>query len=96
MNLPVIPAIKSVTDLRYQTADVIKLLNHGQAVVVTRGGDAVAVILSPSQYQQLLFFLEELEDERSAKRLEKAIKKGGKFVEFASFDEKQRKKLKTI
>lgn len=93
MNLPIIPTIKSVTDLRYQTAAIIKLLQQDQPVVVTRDNDTVAVMLSPKQYQQLFFLLEELEDQRATKRLERAIKKGGVFTEFQTFDKKQRKKL---
>lgn len=93
MNLPIIPTIKSVTDLRYQTADIIKLLEQDQPVVVTRDNSTVAVLLSPKQYQQILFLFEELEDERAAKRLEKAIEKGGKFTNFKIFDKRQSKKL---
>ncbi len=94
MNLPIIPTIKSVTDLRYQTADIIKLLEQNQPVVVTRDNDTIAVMLSPAQYQQIIHLFEELEEEKTAQRLEKAIKKGGKFIDFNSFDKKQRKKLK--
>jgi PHD/YefM family antitoxin component YafN of YafNO toxin-antitoxin module len=95
MNLPIIPIIRSVTDLRYQTAEIIKLLKQNQPVVVTRDNDTIAVMLSPSQYQQIIHFFEELEEEKAAQRLEKAIKRGGKFIDFVSFDKKQRKKLKT-
>jgi len=94
MNLPIIPIIKSVTDLRYQTAEIIKLLEQNQPVVVTRDSDTIAVMLSPTQYQQIILFFEELEEEKTAQRLEKAIKKGGEFIDFDSFDKKQRKKLK--
>ncbi|MBI2268571.1 MAG: type II toxin-antitoxin system Phd/YefM family antitoxin [Candidatus Blackburnbacteria bacterium] len=92
MNLPIIPTIKSVTDLRYQTADIIKLLEQNQPVVVTRDNDTIAVILSPTQYQQIIHLFEELEEEKAVQRLEKAIKKGGKFIDFDLFDNKQRKK----
>jgi len=95
MNLPIIPIIRSVTDLRYQTAEIIKLLKQNQPVVVTRDNDTIAVMLSPSQYQQIIHFFEELEEEKAAQRLEKAIKREGKFIDFVSFDKKQRKKLKT-
>ena len=94
MNLPIIPIIKSVTDLRYQTADIIKLLEQNQPVVVTRDNDTIAVMLSPTQYQQIIHLFEELEEERRTRRLEIAIKSGGKFIDFALFDKKQRKKLK--
>lgn len=94
MKLPIIPTIKSVTDLRYQTAEIIKLLKDNQPVVVTKDSDTVAVMLSPQQYQQIIYLFEELEDQRAAKKLENAIKKGGKFTNFESFDKKQRKKLK--
>lgn len=93
MNLPIIPTIKSVTDLRYQTAEIIKLLAEDQPVVVTKDNDTVAVMLSPKQYQQITYLFEELEDQRTAKRLEAAIKKGGSFTDFQIFDKKQRKKL---
>ena|SRR3989338_10408888 len=96
MNLPIIPAIKSVTDLRYQTADIIKLLAQNQPVVVTRDNDTVAVMLSPKQYQQIIYLFEELEDQRASKRLEKAIEKKGKFTEFSTFDKKHRQKLKLV
>lgn len=94
MKLPIIPTIKSITDLRYQTADIIKQLEQDQPVVVTRGNDAVAVMLSPIQYQQIINLFEEYEDKKETKKLEKAIEKGDKFTDFASFDKKQRKKLK--
>lgn len=93
MNFPIIPTIKSVTDLRYQTADIIRLLEQEQPVVVTRDNDTVAVMLSPKLYQQIAYFLEELEDEKARKKLEEAIGKGGKFINFHSFDKRQRKKL---
>lgn len=88
MNLPLIPAIKSVTDLRYQTANILKLVDQNQPVVVTRGNDTVAVLLSPAIYQQTVHLLEEVEDNQAAIRLEKAIKKGGKFIDFKTFDKK--------
>ncbi len=94
MNLPIIPIIKSVTDLRYQTADIIRLLEQSQPVLVTRDNDTVAVMLSPSQYQQILNFFEKQEEEKVVQRLEKEIEKKGKFSDFASFDKKQRKRLK--
>lgn len=94
MDLPIIPTIKSVTDLRYQTADIIKLLKQNQPVLVTRDNDTVAVMLSPSQYQQIINFLEEQEEERVTKKLEKTIEKGGDFIDFDSFNKKQRKRLK--
>lgn len=62
MNLPIIPKIKSVTDLRYQTAEIIKLLQQNQPVVVTKDNDTVAVLLSPIQYQRILDMVEELDD----------------------------------
>jgi len=80
-----------VTDLRYQTADIIKLLQEDQPVLVTRDNDTVAVMLSPKQYQQIFLLFEELEDRQDAEALEKAIKKGGKFIDFNTFDKKQRK-----
>jgi len=95
MNLPILPIIKSVTDLRYQTADIIKLLQENQPVLITRDNDTVAVMLSPKQYQQIFLLFEELEDQQDAEALEKAIKKGGEFIDFKIFDKKQRKKFKT-
>ncbi|MBI5465567.1 type II toxin-antitoxin system Phd/YefM family antitoxin [Candidatus Gottesmanbacteria bacterium] len=94
MNLPIIPIIKSVTDLRYQTAAIIKLLGRDQPVVVTKDNDTVAIMLSASQYQQIVYLFEELEDIQAAKRLENSIEKGGEFTKFETFDKKQRKKLK--
>lgn len=94
MNLPIIPTVKSVTDLRYQTADIIRLLGQNQPVLVIRGNDTVAVMLSPSQYQQIVDLLEEQEEKKTAERLEKVIKKGGNFIDFNLFDKKQRQKLK--
>lgn len=94
MNLPIIPTIKSVTDLRYQTAKIIKLLAEDQPVVVTKDNDTVAVMLSPKQYQQITDLFEELEDQRAVKRLEMTMKKGGHFTDFQTFDKRQRKKLK--
>lgn len=93
MNLPIIPTIKSVTDLRYETAEIIKLLEN-QPVLVTKDSDTVAVMLSPKQYQQIVLLFQEHEEKKAAGRLEKAIEKGGTFVDFRSFDKKQRKKLK--
>jgi len=93
MNLPIIPIIKSVTDLRYQTADIIKLLEQNQPIVVTRDNDTIAVMLSPTQYQQIIHLFEEIEEGKTAKRLEKAIEEKGEFVDFVSFDKKQRQKL---
>ena len=92
MKLPIIPTIKSITDLRYQTADIIKQLEEDQPVVVTRGNNTVAVMLSPIQYQQIINLFEEFEDEKEAIKLEKAIEKGEKFIDFVKFDNKQRKK----
>ena len=94
MNLPIIPTIKSVTDLRYETADIIKLLSEDKPILVTRDNDTVAVMLSPKQYQELLFLFEELEAIKETQKLEKVISKGGKFIDFKTFDKKQRKKLK--
>lgn len=94
MHLPIIPIIKSVTDLRYQTADIIKLLEQNQPVVVTRDNNTIAVMLSPAQYQQIIHFFEEIEEKSGAEKLEKAIAKGGRFVDFDSFDKRQRKRLK--
>lgn len=94
MNLPIIPKIKSVTDLRYQTAEIIKLLGQNQPVVVTKDSDTVAVLLSPIQYQRILDAIEELEDQESAKKLEKAIVSGGTFSEFRAYDKKRKKKLR--
>ncbi|KKT74121.1 MAG: hypothetical protein UW86_C0014G0004 [Microgenomates group bacterium GW2011_GWA1_Microgenomates_45_10] len=94
MKLPIIPIIKSVTDLRYQTAEIIKLLEQSQPVLVTRDNDTVAVMLSPTQYQQIINFFEELEEEKETEKLEKAIEEGGKFTDFNLIDKKQRKKLK--
>lgn len=96
MRLPIIPTIKSITDLRYQTAEIIKHLEQNQPVVVTRDNDTVAVMLSPIQYQQIINLFEELEEEKLTKKLEKAIKKGDKFIDFSDFDKKQRKKKKII
>ena len=96
MTLPVLPIIKSVTDLRYQTADIIKLLEKDQPVVVTRDNDTIAVMLSPSQYQQILHLFEEIGEEKTTRRLEKAIEKGEQFMDFDSFDKKQRKRLKAF
>ena len=93
MNLPIIPTIKSVTDLRYETAEIIKLLEN-QPVLVTKDSDMVAVMLSPKQYQQIVLLFQEQEEKKAAGRLEKEIEKGGTFVDFRSFDKKQRKKLK--
>lgn len=93
MKLPIIPTIKSITDLRYQTADIIKHLEQNQPVVVTRGNDTVAVMLSPIQYQHIINLFEELEEEKETKKMEKAIEKGNKFIDFAPFDKKQRKRL---
>lgn len=94
MNLPVIPTIKSVTDLRYQTAEIIKLLDRDQPVVITRENDTVAVMFSPVYYQRLVDLFEQFEEQKEAERLEKAIKEGDKFVNFSDFDKKQRRKLK--
>lgn len=94
MNLPIIPRIKSVTDLRYQTADIIKIIEQNQPVVITRDNDTVAVILSPKQYQQIVNFFEELEEEKATKRLEKAIENGGEFTDFHALDKRQYRKLK--
>jgi len=92
MNLPNLPIIKSVTDLRYQTADIIRLLESNQPVVITRDNDTIAVMLSPSQYQQIINLFEELEAEEEKEKLEKAVEKGDKFINFGSFDKKQSKK----
>lgn len=94
MNLPVIPKIKSVTDLRYQTAEIIKLLGQNQPVVVTKDNDTVAILLSPLQYQYILDMVEEFEDRADAKKLEKAISAGGTFTEFQVYDKKRPRKLK--
>lgn len=94
MNLPILPIIKSVTDLRYQTAEIINLLKDEQPVVVTRENKTVAVVLSPIQYQKIVECFDELEDERASRRLEEAIEKGGEFADFNEFDRKERKKRK--
>lgn len=94
MSLPIIPTIKSVTDLLYQTADIMKILKQNQPVVVTRDNDMVAIMLSPLLYHQIACFLEEMEDKNATKRLEETIAKGGKFIDFNSFDKRQRKRLK--
>lgn len=96
MTLPIIPVIKSVTDLRYQTADIIRLLEQSQPVLVTRDNDTVAVMLSPSQYQLIINLFEEQEERKESQRLEKAIEKRGSFTDFDSFDKKQRKRLKIV
>lgn len=96
MSLPIIPIIKSVTDLRYQTADIIRHLEQDQPVVVTRDNNTVAVMLSPIQYQQIIHLFEEFEEEKETKKLEKAIEKGDQFTDFSKFDRKQHKKLKII
>ncbi len=95
MNLPIIPKIKSVTDLRYQTAEIIKLLGQNQPVVVTKDNDTVAVLLSPMQYQHILDMVEEFEDQAAVKKLEKAISGKGTFTEFKVYDRKRSSKLKT-
>jgi|GEM_PF-6324702 len=77
MNLPIIPIIKSVTDLRYQTASIVELVKRGEPVVVTKGNDTVAVLFSPKQYQQILDLFAEFEDKEDAFELEKTINKGG-------------------
>lgn len=94
MNLPILPIIKSVTDLRYQTAHIIKLLAENKPVIVTRENDTVAVMLSPGQYQQLLSLFEELENHQDAQKIERIVEDGGEFIDFHAFDKKQRKKLK--
>ena len=96
MNLPIIPTIKSVTDLRYQTAEIIRLLEQNQPVVVTRDNDTVAVMLAPNQYQQIIHLFEEIEERKTVKKLEGAIKSKGEFVDFDSFDKKQRRKLNIV
>lgn len=96
MTLPIIPIIKSVTNLRYQTADIIRLLGQSQPILVTRDNDTVAVMLSPTHYQQILNLFEEQENEKEVHRLEKAIEKKGSFIDFDSFDKKRRKRLKII
>jgi PHD/YefM family antitoxin component YafN of YafNO toxin-antitoxin module len=96
MNLPIIPTIKSVTDLRYQTADIIRLLEQNQPVLVTRDNDTVAVMLSPSQYQQIIDFFEEQEEKKMTERLQDAIGKKGSFIDFDSFDKKRRQRLKIV
>ncbi len=93
MNLPIIPKIKSVTDLRYQTAEIIKLLEQNQPVVVTKDSNTVAVLMSPIQYQRILDTIEEIEDQELTKKLEKAIKTKGTFMEFTVYDKKHRRKL---
>ncbi len=94
MSLPIIPTIKSVTDLRYQTAEIIKLLDKDQPVVITRENDTVAVMFSPVYYQRLVDLFEQFEEKMEAKRLEKAIEEGDKFDNFSDFDKKQCRKLK--
>ena len=94
MNLPIIPTIKSVTDLRYQTADIIKILGQNKPVLVTKDNDTVAVMLSPVHYLQIVAFIEELEDKKDSVLLEKAIENKAEFTDFESFDKKQRRKLK--
>lgn len=93
MTLPTIPIIKSVTDLRYETADIIKILSRNQAVLVTKDSNTVAVMLSPQFYQQFITLLEEVEDEKASQKLQKAIRKGGEFVNFEEFDRKHKKKF---
>ncbi len=96
MNLPILPTIKSVTDLRYQTADIIRLLEQNQPVLVTRDSDTIAVMLSPTLYQQIIHLFEELEEKKEASKLAEAIEKGDQFTDFLEFDKKQRKKKKII
>lgn len=93
MNLPIIPTIKSVTDLRYQTAEIINLVNQGQPIVITRDSDSVAVIFSPKQYQQLVDLVIEIEDKKDSLDLEQAIKEGENFTGISQFDKKIRRKL---
>ncbi len=94
MNLPIIPTIKSITDLRYQTASIIRILGQNQPVVITRDNDTVAVMLSPAHYTQLLELFRELEDLRDTKKLEETIQKGGTFTRFDTFDKNQKRRLK--
>ena len=92
MNLPIIPTIKSVTDLRYQTAEIMRLVNQGQPVVVTKDNDTLAIIFSPRDYQKILDMYNELEEKKEVFFLESVIEKGDEFSDFVSFDKKIRKK----
>lgn len=51
--LPPLPFIKTVTDLRYQTPAIFKLLKKNKPVVITRDSQAEAVMLSPFLYEKL-------------------------------------------
>jgi hypothetical protein len=94
MTLPVIPTIKSITDLRYQTAQIMEIIEQNKPVVITRDKDTVAIMLSPILYDHIVTLMQEIEDKKDAQTLEKEMQKGGAFVDFTRYDQKQRKKFK--
>ena len=93
MNLTAIPIIKNITSLRYETPSLLRILrNKSEPVYITKNNKLVGVLLSPKSFSQLWKLFE---DWRDQKIIDKIIASSSEkdFVDFSTFDEKQRKKL---
>lgn len=92
--LPSMPVIKSVTDMRYQSREIVDtLVKEEKAIYLTKDNDPVGVMLPIKTYKKLSEFIEELEDALDAATLDKAIEESaGDFVDLEEFDKEQLKK----
>lgn len=74
MLLPDIPPIKSITDLRYRTAELIRFLQkEKKPVILTRGANAFGILFPLEYYKSLQKAMKNYEDYEDAMLLEREI-----------------------
>lgn len=89
MNNLALPLIKSVTDLRYQTPALFKLLKKKKRpLFIAKNNKMVGVLLSPKIFVKLW---ESYEDWRDQKIIDELIKASSPadFLDFEKFEKKK-------
>jgi prevent-host-death family protein len=77
--MEVIPELMPISELRLRQNEVLSKLPEG-AVVLTQHGRAVAVLVSPQQWNNLIEELEDLEDVLEAAEIKRRIETGEEAV----------------
>lgn len=92
--LPPLPVIKSVTDMRYQSREIVNtLVKEQQTIYLTKDSNPIGVLIPLEKYKSIQSYISSLEDQIDAATLDKAIEESSHdFVDFEEFDKEQRKK----
>jgi len=74
--LPPVPNIKSVTDMRYKSREIVEtLVRDGEAIYLTKDSDPVGIILPIQQYTSIRKQLEALEDIVDAQMMDEFVER---------------------